>query len=125
MITRYLKTVLTPEMKDVLRINLSANRSKLSHDPVCDFCGNPDPIYVYRATRFTTGEECENWRWCACPVCSMLVDSNEWDDLKERIKFQLRSMMFGRVVPEHVLNQAVEVSFRAFFRDAVELKEGE
>lgn len=115
---RYLKVVLSEQTKDNLRISLSVFAHKLSADPVCDFCGDESPVYVYRAKRMSDGSEVECWRWCACARCSYDIDYNHFRDLRHRIATRLQNMTG---MPSKLVEQAVAFVLETFFDDAVEV----
>ena len=71
---------LADEDLDNLRINLSVRKDKLSPEPVCDFCGSPDPVFIYAAISDTDRRPW--WRWCACTFCAEAVENN---NLEQRL----------------------------------------
>ncbi len=69
---------------------------RLPEGPLCDFCGLP-PLYRFPTRKFTMfimGEpyrDCEGWY--ACPTCTTMVDSRDWEPLVQRgIQFYLKRM---------------------------------
>jgi hypothetical protein len=117
----YLKKALTPEILDTLRINLSVREKKISHDPVCDFCGNPKPIWVYAADRMSTGAIQRAWRWTACAFCSRFIDKDDWTAVRGRVANRtLRLLRAFPVAHIHLLaHQAAEEALREFYSYAV------
>ncbi len=113
----YLKKELSTTAIDDIRISLSVQTRKLSPEPVCDFCGRETPIYVYAATKMSTGEERDCWRWCACLGCSTLIDLNDWDALRARVAFKLQEMVPG--IPKKLATQAVDLALAQFHEYAV------
>lgn len=81
----YSKKVLTQEDVEAIRVALQFRREKLSMQPSCDFCGGQPPVVIYEATRLSTGQVCDCWRWCACARCEALVDGDKLGDLIEII----------------------------------------
>lgn len=57
--------------------------------PVCDFCGEHAPAWLYAADRMSTGARVQCWRWAACPECSELVDADAWFRMVERLAARL------------------------------------
>lgn len=123
----YLKKSLAEDTKDMLRVNLSAREDKLSPDPVCDFCGGDRPICVYASHRMSTGEEIECWRWCACVMCSALVDSEKFDALRRRVAARLSRLLRGggaRMNPA-IIAEAVAIPMKDFLTNVVKTDEPE
>lgn len=116
---RYIKKVLTPEILDGIRINLSGVSVKMGAEPVCDFCGDTAPTTVYAAHRMSTGVERQCWRWCACSVCDELLTENKFDLVLDRLMERLRAMTQYRFSVE-VVRYAAEEAFRTFLNDVVE-----
>jgi hypothetical protein len=80
----YAKSLLTEEVLDSLRISLAGIVEKLRPEPSCDFCGSPEPMYVYYGTHMSTGEAIRNPRWCACFECSLAIDAHDWETITKR-----------------------------------------
>lgn len=114
---KFVKKYLSSKMKSDMRFLLSARRVKISSEPVCDFCGDSSPVYVYAATRMSTGFRVNCWRWCACVTCSKLVDANDWSGLSERVMARLVPML--PFVVKAVLDEAVQNSVQSFLNDAM------
>jgi hypothetical protein len=112
----YLKQSLSDEITDTLRANLSVREKKLSAEPVCDFCGD-HPVVIYAASRMSTGQIRQCWRWCACPTCERLVDSDQWAEVQNRLISKLMKMLPG--MPRKLVASAAGVSLHEFIRYAV------
>src|SRR5215470_2741062 len=70
----YVRKRLLPDDLDNMRINLPVQKRKLSAEPVCDFCGSSDPVFIYAATKSDTDRRLW-WRWCACDLCAEAVEN--------------------------------------------------
>lgn len=90
---KYLKKRLDEEGTDMMRINLSVRERKLSAEPVCDFCGDEHPVFVYASTRMSTGETQQCWRWCACEICSTAIDVEDWNTVESRLIRRLSDLL--------------------------------
>lgn len=55
--------------------------------PICDFCGDSDPQWLYASSRMSTGEMIRCWRWAVCPECAQFVDREQWPELHERLVY--------------------------------------
>lgn len=114
----YIKRELTPEAFDEMRINLSVRIKKFSPEPVCDFCGDPNPRYVYASRVMSTGEEMMNWRWCACEACSLAVDSDDWQTIHKKLHDRLTGMS-PMIKDSPLLVSAIVHALEEFHRDAM------
>lgn len=90
---KYMKKRLDDEGKDNMRITLSVQEKKLSPDPVCDFCGDLTPTFVYASYRMSTGQMYDCWRWCACEVCSGAIDREDFKVVEERMLHRLHALL--------------------------------
>ncbi len=117
----YLKKQLDAIDRDEMRITLSAQISKLSSEPVCDFCGNGHPVAVYASARMSTGETKKCWRWTACDICEMLIDSSQWGLIEKQIEHRLIQLYesIGRPVPDNLIHFAVKGALEEFHRFAI------
>lgn len=111
---RYLKKRLDDESKDWMRVNLSVRDKKLSAEPVCDFCGDPHPIFVYGSHRMATGETQQCWRWCACQICSDAIDKEDWDTLQARALRRLNEMMPSVMKGSPLILSAIRYALQEF-----------
>lgn len=89
----YVKKYLDEEAIDGMRLNLAAQERKLSPEPVCDFCGDPKPLFVYAAWKMSTGEMRDCWRWCACGDCSHAVDMESWEVIEAKVLHRLHGLL--------------------------------
>lgn len=117
----YLKKQLDEKDRDNMRINLSVQPKKISPEPVCDFCGSNHPRVVYAASRMSTGEIRNCWRWTACGVCESLIDSGQWREVELRIEnWLLRSYKDANLpIPKDLLQLAVKASLEQFHKYAL------
>jgi hypothetical protein len=85
----------------------------------CDFCAGPDPVVVYAASRTSSGEDQQVWRWMACATCEGFIEVDNWDAVHARL---LKAMMadpeMAKLSPV-LLNQAGDMSLSEFHRYAV------
>lgn len=105
------KTFSNEEYRD-LNDAVKKYQRKVSNKISCDFCGEPHPIFVYAATRMSTGEVKECWRWCACWKCYLLVETNDWDAIRKQLVEWMRKVTPH--VPRHLAEQAAHKSFQEF-----------
>jgi hypothetical protein len=106
----YVKRVITSEDLDRIRIELSNQRRKLSPEPVCDFCGDPTPLFTYAASRMASGEQQMCWRWAACKTCSQAIDRDEWPEVIKRCQKRLQDMLESQEmtdIPSKILEKAI------------------
>jgi hypothetical protein len=115
---KYVKRLLDDDDTKNLRLSLSMQRRKLSPDPVCDFCGNELPVVVYGAKRMTVGAEIRCWRWCACTPCMLLIDSQTWNLLSNRIIAALTQLM-PIELERQVLSDSVALCLETFKKDVL------
>ncbi len=108
----YLKKQLDEKDRDSMRINLSVQPKKISPEPVCDFCGANHPLVVYAASRMSTGEIRNCWRWTAC---------GQWREVELRIEnWLLRSYKDANLpIPKDLLQLAVKASLEQFHKYAL------
>lgn len=118
----YLKTELTNEMRDSMRISLSVQPKKIASEPVCDFCGDPHPVVVYRASKMSTGQLTPCWRWCACEACEEAVDRDDWKYIRKKVEARLL-VVFGHMMPtkppKSLVSEAVRKSLDQFHEAAI------
>lgn len=85
---KYLSTPLTPAFLSQIKANLrklpSSQRFLGRTEPQCDFCSALNPERIYAATRLTTGQRQDCWRWLACGKCHELITANNFNDLYVR-----------------------------------------
>ena len=116
----YVREPLTTADVDQLRVNLSSQVRKLSPDPVCDFCGDPHPVWRYAANRMSTGEWRACWRWLACDGCGVAIEAGEWATVESRVREKLRQMVkvFGpgasAMLTESILTKSVRAALEMF-----------
>lgn len=114
----HLKKKLTNAAKAELTETLKVTWPKLSDIPVCDFCGDSAPIFVYAARRMSTGELRACWRWCACEPCSKAIDFGKWNLLNARVTDRLRKML-PEGASDRLLSVAVSMALKEFHDWAV------
>lgn len=115
----YVKKRLDEEGTDTMRINLAMREKKLSAEPVCDFCGDPVPVFVYASTKMATGEIEQCWRWCACQVCSDAVDIDDWPVVEARLLHRLTGMLPTIVKGSPLILSAVRMALEEFHRFSI------
>lgn len=85
---KYLWREITPEDIATFTRNLAKlpkrMRWKGKPTPQCDFCADDKPIVVYGATRMTTGQEVDCWRWLACAKCHEYITQNDFKSIERR-----------------------------------------
>src|SRR4051812_44625601 len=86
--------------------------------PICDFCGQHAPEYVYASRRMSTGRAKMCWRWCACPECAALVEEGNFAPLILSIANKLRTNL-GGVVPIRVVRECVDQALGEFREYAI------
>jgi hypothetical protein len=116
---KYLKVKIDDSRRDDMRINLSAEKRKLSPEPVCDFCGAPDPVWIYGSRKMSTGEFTDCWRWTACQECSDMVDANQWDKVEKKVDSKLKFLSF---VPMPQLREVARAVLKDFHIFAIRVK---
>lgn len=116
MVTRYVYKRISDEGMDTMRIQLSVREKKLSPEPHCDFCGDPNPTVVYASNVMSTGERTPCWRWCACVRCHELVIINDWETVIHNLTAWLAGKLEG--VPPSMCEEAARHSFKDFLRYA-------
>lgn len=107
----YIKKIIVQADIARLTLQLLERPERVSDSPVCDFCGEPEPMFIYASWAMSTGEPVACWRWCACSDCSIAVDSLNWDTLLSRITTKVRSML-----PAEIEDIVVERSARRALR---------
>lgn len=116
----YLKKVLDAQAIDAVRINLSVQEQKLRSEPSCDFCGD-SPHVIYAASRMSTGQPQQCWRWMACTTCEHMVDNNQWDAVEQRTTARFKQFFRARVpgATDATITKAVVLALAAFHSYAV------
>jgi len=125
----YVKALLTPVDIAQLRVNLSTQPMKLSDEPVCDFCGSTRPEWRYAATRMSTGEARECWRWLACDQCGTAIEMGMWLVVESRVRGKLREMVKvmgdgAELFTEAILTKSVRAALDQFHEYAKRLETG-
>lgn len=118
---KYLKRSI--EIGDRLAMRMAAVNAKrppFRAEPRCDFCGSDHPRWLYAASRMSTGEFRNAWRWAACEDCSALLDYNETELMRERMVDFLDSMI---TMDTDILRLAAELALEEFRRYAVQVDE--
>jgi hypothetical protein len=129
----YAKDPITPQVHMDVLPALLQHTPRYKDSICCDFCGGDNPIYVYHATRFSTGEPVPAGgvalRWAACKLCSAAVDRDDWDEILRRMRPNLRVMygqqLGGRILksmslpPERVIRDAVQKAVNNFKEAAI------
>lgn len=116
---KYMKKRLDDEGVDNMRINLSVRELKLSAEPVCDFCGDPTPIYAYASYRMSTGETTQCWRWTACQICSDAIDREDFRIIEARALRRLQSLLPPLTKGSSLVLSAVRLAMEEFHRYVV------
>lgn len=114
----YLKKILSEEVIEKLTQQLQRTEIRLSDTPVCDFCGDSLPMFVYAATRMSTGEPTACWRWCACTACSDAIDMADWVGLKSRVVVRMESLL-PKGTPDYAILRAVDRALHEFHITAI------
>jgi hypothetical protein len=113
----YLKKQIDADTIERTRINLSMRDNKLSPDPVCDFCSDTNPVWVYAASRMASGEARPCWRWMACAGCSRSIDNGNWDKLVRHMVNQFRAIWLkrhGGSVADDLIEKSVRRGLQQF-----------
>ena len=118
--SKYLKKRLDETAVDNMRINLSVQQHKLGSEPVCDFCGQAETIWVYGSHRMSTGQVIDCWRWAACAKCSRLVDNNNWDAIASRVSSRLNQILR---IPAYQCKVAAMFALQEFHKFAIKTEE--
>ena len=99
-----------------------------SPDPVCDWCTDGVPIWVYASRRMASGEYRECWRWMACLRCSRAVENGNWDVLHRRVAARFKKYFFakhpGTSVSDALVDEAVAESLKQFELYAIRVETG-
>lgn len=91
---------------------LSRRAAKLYPDPVCDICGAAEPVWVFAASRLSTGHETPCWRWCACERCARDLDHENWDAIIRRLTDWLGQRMTD--APAHLRRMVASTALSEF-----------
>ncbi len=95
--------------------------TKTNNRPICDFCGNSLPLWLYAAKRMSTGVEQACWRWAACIDCAEDIENKDWGKLKQRMARALQRFSVSLNADWANLRRAVEVSLQSFWDDVIEI----
>jgi hypothetical protein len=138
----YLKKMIGEYDRDVARLSLSVRRdvsdpevnagnavdtARLSAEPVCDWCGDSEPVVVYASRRMSTGEDRQCWRWFACERCERMVERGNWDALERKTIARYKKFFGAKIqaefghVPDSLVNEAVASALQQFHDYAVYL----
>lgn len=71
-------------------------RPRVGNSPLCDFCGERSPMFVYASSVMSTGQPIRCWRWCACSLCDSDLQTGNWSVLLKRT-FEVTKHALGRV----------------------------
>lgn len=86
--TKFLSQPLTPALKAQITANLARlpahMRFRGKTTPQCDFCAGDGPEHIYAASRLTSGQVQDCWRWLACQGCHDAITANNYDELYRR-----------------------------------------
>jgi hypothetical protein len=85
--------------------------------PLCDFCGSVSPAYVYAASRMSTGVVATCWRWTACEICSVFIDTDNWHQIEDRLLEKIKPVL--RYVPTALLREVVHLALSEFHQYAI------
>lgn len=91
---------------------LKTLKSNLTYEPVCDFCSDSHPVFIYAAKQMSTGMEIPCWRWCACWDCAEGIEKDEWEDIRMRLLIKIRHEL--PEVPPDLLKLAVREALVQF-----------
>lgn len=115
----YLKKRLDEEGVDSMRVNLAMRKLKLSAEPVCDFCGDPQPTFVYASYKMSTGETAQCWRWCACEACSQAIDSDDFVTVETRMLRRFNAMSPPIIKGSPLVVSALRLALDEFHRHVI------
>jgi hypothetical protein len=138
---KYLKKLVPAADLDALRINLSVKEDALTADPglpdyvqrvrhspepVCDWCADAAPVYVYAASRTSAGEAARCWRWLACERCNRMIENGNWDALERRVAARFTKFFAAKLesrykggVSASLISEAVHSSLKQFHDYAI------
>jgi hypothetical protein len=124
----YLKKELDAQALAAIRVNLSTRDQKLSPEPVCDWCGEAEPVVVYASKRMANGRFQQCWRWIACPRCERMIERENWDALRRRVTARFKKFYgaklenrFGQgAISDDLIQDSVKVSLDAFFEYGIQ-----
>jgi hypothetical protein len=88
--------------------------------PICDFCGEHAPEFLYAAGRLTSGEPLPCWRWAACGGCAAKIEAENWQALRAMIAEKLARHLD---LPPRVVAASVRAALRMFTRDAIPVED--
>jgi len=119
----YLKKQLSPFDEALLQATVLAHFPRLADHPVCDFCGNDDPEWIYAASRSSIGKTEQVWRWMACATCDNFIGQGRWTELEVRVEAALENLLTGRNVniPKSSYRAWVKKSLEEFHRYSVKI----
>jgi hypothetical protein len=104
--------------KELDVVTLQTCRASLDHPPICDFCGDPHPMFIYAASRMSSGLFTDCWRWCACWTCSHAIENREWDLIEATMVIKLRKTM-SSMIPATYIMRAVHKALEEFHTYAI------
>lgn len=114
--THYVRKQLTTDDLNEIRIRLATRAVKLSDNPSCDFCGDEHPVWVYAATRMSTGDHIDNWRWSACEDCAAAIEGHDWAKIEDKIIKWL--VLRFKDAPKDVLRTVAQQALKDFHQYA-------
>lgn len=76
----------------------------IGSSPICDFCGERTPIYVYASKVMSTGPKIRCWRWTACAVCDQDIQDHNWGAMLKRT-YETTSRALGLVFQIDLIEQ--------------------
>lgn len=82
--------------------------------PQCDFCADSKPIVVYAASKMTSGEVKDCWRWLACQACHDAITRNDFDAMEKRAARVFAAGMDGKTALF-----AVKMAMMRFHKEAI------
>lgn len=123
----YAKEPITPQVQMDVLPTLIQRHPRYKDTICCDFCGDDSPIYVYRTTRFSSGERVPlgtvALRWAACKLCSVAVDKDDWEDIARRLRPRLNVVLgkkIGMIIaPERLVRAAIQRAIDDFKEAAI------
>ena len=116
------------EITDADRASMLVSLAQLPADmrwnersaPQCDFCSDPKPVVIYGASKMTTGEVKDCWRWSACAYCHDAITRNDFDAVEQRCVSKI-SAGLGRGHSHKTLLFAIKMSLLRFHKEAIQL----
>lgn len=121
---KYLWREITDSDRAAILVNLAqlpeAMRWNGSTTPQCDFCSDSKPIVTYGASRMTTGEVKDCWRWLACAECHAAITRNDFIALEDRAVKKIIGTI-GHNHSRKTLQFAIKMALLRFHKEVTQL----